>query len=174
MPKGVYLHTKSSGLRFNDISGQTFGLLTAQWPDGKDKGKNVVWTVVCRCGHIVHVRALSLKSLETTNCGCTRYVHCTTHGLSHRNEYRIYKDAKRRCLNPKRINWGLYGGRGIEFRFKSFEEFFAELGPRPGREYSVDRIDNNGHYEPGNVRWATSKEQNNNRRKRRKKTTCLS
>lgn len=65
--------------------------------------------------------------------------------------------------------WNNYGGRGIAFCFESFEQFFAELGPKPGPGYSVDRIDNEGHYEPGNVRWATRSEQRANQRPRRRK-----
>jgi hypothetical protein len=72
--------------------------------------------------------------------------------------------AKYRCTNPKANGWKRYGGRGIKFLFTSFEQFFTELGPRPkGR--SLDRINNEGNYEPGNVRWATPKQQGQNRRK---------
>jgi hypothetical protein len=87
-------------------------------------------------------------------------------------ERMVYFHAKARCTNPKDGNWPRYGARGIKFLFTSFEQFFAELGPRPeGKEpggkalYSVDRFPNNaGHYEPGNVRWATRKQQNENQR----------
>jgi len=76
-----------------------------------------------------------------------------------------FLDAQRRCTNPKVKAWKYYGGRGIEFRFTSFDQFFAELGPRP-EGMSLDRKDNDGHYEPGNVRWATPSEQNSNKRRR--------
>jgi hypothetical protein len=62
--------------------------------------------------------------------------------------------------------WKDYGGRGIEFRFISIEQFFAELGPRASPAHSLDRKDNDGHYEPGNVRWATKTEQQLNRRQK--------
>ena len=81
-------------------------------------------------------------------------------------EYRVYVSAKARCNNPNLPSFKNYGGRGIEFRFTSFIEFFDEVGNRPegkkpsGRAlYSINRKDNNGHYEPGNVEWATYKEQ---------------
>lgn len=74
----------------------------------------------------------------------------------------IYKWAKTRCNNPNTKQWHNYGGRGIKFLFSSFEEFLNELGPRP-LNYSLDRIDNNGNYEIGNVRWASRKDQNNNK-----------
>lgn len=93
------------------------------------------------------------------------------HGMSCSREYATFTGAFQRCTDPKHSRWLRYGGRGIEFRFASFAEFFAELGPRPsgispgGRSlYSLDRYPNpDGHYEKGNVRWATSSEQNRNK-----------
>lgn len=74
-----------------------------------------------------------------------------------------YADAKRRCTNPySDLNARRYKERGIEFRFSSFQEFIAHIGPRP-EGCSLDRIDNDGHYELGNVRWATRKQQAANR-----------
>lgn len=75
----------------------------------------------------------------------------------------LYRRAKARCTNPNIMQWGDYGGRGIEFRFKSFQDFIQEIGPRP-LGYTLDRINNDGHYEVGNVRWATRKEQGQNKR----------
>lgn len=81
-------------------------------------------------------------------------------------EYRAWCGMLQRCRNPKNKHWRHYGGRGIEVRFTSLEEFFAEAGPRPSPDHSIDRIDNDGHYEPGNVKWSTAKEQRANQRKR--------
>jgi hypothetical protein len=86
------------------------------------------------------------------------------HGEHRSREYRAYEAAKQRCSNPKNPVWRYYGGRGIEFRFQSFEEFFAALGRRPSPQHSIDRKDNNGHYEAGNVQWATRPKQSLNRR----------
>jgi hypothetical protein len=83
-------------------------------------------------------------------------------------EYRAYTDAKRRCNNPNSCRYYTHGGRGIKFLFKSFDEFFAAVGPRPDG-MSLDRIDNDGHYEAGNLRWATPSQQVSNRRKYKKK-----
>lgn len=78
-------------------------------------------------------------------------------------EYAVYYQANHRCTNPSNKRWVDYGGRGIKFLFTSFEQFFAELGPRP-EGMALDRTDNDGNYEPGNVRWATAEQQANNRR----------
>ena len=73
-------------------------------------------------------------------------------------------DAKARCNNPTHRLYSYYGGRGIEFKFNNPTELFEELGDKPDSRFSLDRIDNNGHYESGNVRWATKSEQMSNRR----------
>lgn len=82
-----------------------------------------------------------------------------THGWSHTPEYQAYLDARKRCTDPSQSNYKWYGGRGIEFRFTSVEEFIAALGPRPSAIYSLNRINNDGHYEPGNVEWTTQDKQ---------------
>ena len=89
---------------------------------------------------------------------------CPTTNRSQTPEYEAYQRAKSRCQNPAKDCYYNYGQRGIEFRFASFEEFWACLGPRPTALHSLDRVDNDGHYEPSNVRWATKKEQQRNRR----------
>ena len=77
--------------------------------------------------------------------------------------YWIYYEAKRRCTNPKHVRFKDYGGRGIEFNFLDFKEFKRELGPRPPN-FELDRIDNDGHYEIGNVRWVDFSTQQKNKR----------
>jgi len=78
-----------------------------------------------------------------------------THGMTGTSEYQAYQDAQQRCTNPKVSHWAYYGGRGIEFRFTSFAEFFQEIGSKPSLEYVLDRENSVGHYEKGNVRWVT-------------------
>jgi hypothetical protein len=93
--------------------------------------------------------------------------HGMTLGGKQTPEYVAWHDAKQRCTNPNDArHWKDYGGRGIKFLFTSFEQFFAELGSRPEGK-TLDRINNDGNYEPGNVRWATQSEQNKNQRRRK-------
>ena len=87
------------------------------------------------------------------------------HGMSHTQVHQVYLTAKQRCTNPKSQRWDSHGARGIEFRFLSFEEFYEHIGKRPEGDYSLERIDNDGHYEKGNVKWATRSEQQKNKRR---------
>lgn len=90
----------------------------------------------------------------------------TAHGLTKTVEYRAWHSMKQRCLNPKCRRWNKYGGRGIAICQKwldSFEAFLADMGPRPSPDHSIDRIDNDGDYEPGNCRWATRSQQQQNK-----------
>lgn len=88
-------------------------------------------------------------------------------------EYRAYNDAKQRCLNPKHKRYKDWGGRGIEFQFKSFYEFLSCVGKSQPDE-SIDRIDNDGPYAPGNVQWATREYQQHNRRTLQRNTSGIS
>lgn len=91
-----------------------------------------------------------------------------SHGMSNSAEYRAFYAARSRCENPNFRQYADYGGRGIKFLFDCFEEFFDEVGPRPSPDHSLDRIDTDGHYEKGNLRWASRKVQAKNRRSTKK------
>lgn len=147
---------------FQNIVNKKFGRLVTLGYAG-DKS----WFCECKCGNIVKVTATMLKTSRTRSCGCLHNEQASKrrfkHGLSHTPEYTAYSNAKGRCRNPNRSNYKFYGGRGIEFRFTSFKEFLKEIGKRPDKNHSIDRIDFDGHYERGNIRWATPKQQGNNR-----------
>lgn len=145
--------------------------------DGKRSPHGRQRTALCRCACGVEreIGIQTLKAGQSRHCGCMVpqmiAEQKTTHGMSYTSEHRSWCHMKERCLNPNCKDWPDYGGRGIticdEWR-DSFEAFFAYIGPKPDPSYSIDRIDVNGNYEPGNVRWADKWTQARNRRNSRR------
>lgn len=124
----------------------------------------------CICGVERDIAVHTLKQRQSRHCGCLVAAMTAAknhrHGMSGSPEYATWCKMRDRCLNPKNRDHPNYGGRGIAVceRWESFEAFFADMGERPSPKHSIDRIDVNGDYEPGNVRWATTRMQAQNKR----------
>ncbi len=158
-------------LKNRNLIGQTFGKLTVIESLGRlpipNSQKRPFWLCNCSCGQTCEAREDALVSGRRTSCGeCLGYFH-KKHGATGTPEYTAWRGMYSRCHAPADKSYHNYGGRGITVCQEwqdSFQAFFDHIGPKPGKEYSVDRIDNNRGYEPGNVRWATSSQQNLNKR----------
>lgn len=162
------LRREESKKKARDLTGTRFGkLLVLRRAANRTKGKRVstFWICRCDCGVEKEFGAAMLVGRRTNSCGCGR----RTHHDSYSPEYKAWRNMKDRCYNPRFIGYHLYGGRGIrvcDAWIDSYETLIKDVGRRPSDEHSLDRIDNDGHYEPSNCRWATIQEQRSNQRKR--------
>lgn len=158
---------------FVDMAGVRFGRLVVNGLAGKRTADGLlVWRCKCDCGKAVDVIGKQLRRGQTQSCGCllldrSREAN-TKHGQKGTRLYRIWGGMLNRIRNPRCKDYFRYGGRGIAVckRWESsFENFLADMGQPPTSTHSIDRINNDGNYEPGNCRWATPKEQIANRRR---------
>jgi hypothetical protein len=158
-----------------DMTGQVIGRLTVVSRAGVTPAGAATWNCLCQCGKSCVAVGFKMRQGRTKSCGCWRLQFKVTHGMSHNGsnapEYGVWSHIIQRCTNPKNKRFSSYGGRGIavcpEWR-ESFAAFFAHVGARPTPKHTLDRFpDKNGNYEPGNVRWATAKEQASNTRRNR-------
>lgn len=151
--------------KYHIKTGQRFNQLTAIESAGSN-GVHRFWKWRCDCGNERVIRVDRVASGSTKSCRCFRRGRGITHGKTGSREFRVWEGMKARCLNPHNISYVNYGGRGIvvcERWLNSFENFLADMGPRPkGR--SIERVNNNGNYEPANCVWADAKTQAMNRR----------
>lgn len=151
--------------RCKDLAGQSFGKLYVVERSRK-RVTEWLWNCQCECGAEVEVRGVLLRQGKKTDCGCSRPPKTVVNGKQ-TPTYICWAKMIDRCFNPNSNIWGYYGGRGITVceRWRSYPNFLADMGERPGLEYSLDRYpDNDGNYEPGNARWATRAEQARNTR----------
>ena len=154
-----------------DLTNQKFNKLTVI-ARSENKWNKVLWKCQCDCGNIVYATTNSLKSGNTKSCGCLRSQNfkaiVTKHHLSQTRIYRIWKEMKKRCYNPKTRNSKYYYARGIKVceewknNFQAFYDWSMQNGYND--KLTIDRIDVNGDYKPSNCRWVDTYTQNNNSR----------
>lgn len=153
--------------------GQKINMLTVVEKTNERKRGYIVWKCICECGNETKIISSNLQSGYTKSCGCLVSKNSseanTKHGKTHSTEYNTWNGMKGRCLNKNNKDFKNYGGRGIKICdswLNSFENFYKDMGSKPSKLHSIDRIDNNGNYEPSNCRWATLSQQNISKRRK--------
>jgi hypothetical protein len=153
----------------NDLLGRTFGRWLVVAYAGK-RNRKQFWRCRCACNMEKDVESYNLTSGRSTSCRpCSAAIVHKTHGRTNDKVYRAWQSIKTRCYNPKALkSYRYHGALGVKMSalwLNDFEAFAAHIGEPPSPHHTVDRVDPFGHYEPGNVRWATQQEQMNNTRK---------
>lgn len=155
-------------MKIKDLTGLKFNRLTVVHLVGTDARGKAEWECRCDCGKTKVTNATNLKTGNTKSCGCLHSELSSArrkrHGLSSTRTYHVWRNMKARCNYPKHNRYYCYGGRGIRVceRWESFDNFLADMGKCPDG-MSIDRINNDGDYEPHNCRWATNEEQSYNK-----------
>src|SRR5262245_9762 len=169
LDSGHHVHVESDVVPpFIDITGQRFGRLVAVRSAFR-VGPRTFWRCRCDCGHFTVVPISHLRASHTRSCGCLQNDTKTTHGRARSVEYQAWINLIQRCCNPKHPRYHDWGGRGIRVCntwHQDFAAFLRDVGlkPKPHRKYILDRANNDGHYEPGNVQWVTRHKSGLNRR----------
>lgn len=153
-------------LRAVDKVGKRYGRLVVVKREIRDQ-QGTFWFCQCDCGKTTVAQSGHLNAGMRVSCGCAQDgSHNKTHGMSRSSEYAAWDNARDRCRNPKNRKYPLYGGRGISMCkewSESFEAFLADMGKKPTKKHTLERLDGNSGYTPENCVWATPVQQNNNR-----------
>jgi hypothetical protein len=156
-----------------NLKGRRFGRLKVLRSCGR-KWRYRIWVCSCSCGGRARVAANDLLRSRTLSCGCLQRELTSKRNYKHGNtirgkwtiEYSSWSSMMQRCSNPKSPKYEYYGGRGIKVckAWRDFRNFLADMGKRPGLQFSLERINNNVGYRPSNCKWALRKDQYKNRR----------
>jgi len=162
-------------MKLIDLTGKTFGRLTVLSKEDNVGTSGSRWLCQCQCRNTIIAASGNLRSGATNSCGRYKKEFMAKknkankkHGLYKHPLYQCWLNLRNRCNNPKHQSYKNYGGRGIKVckEWNSFKTFLEDMGERPDR-LSIDRINNDGNYEPLNCKWSTTKEQSRNKRKRK-------